>query len=387
MTVLAVFLFSSLRAHAVDVDGLATSREWHGGRSAVLVESGGSTNCELDYIYVSTLVDDETNSLYVLFECRSKNDIADSYRLGAEVYLDGDVVYACRDEKLNRFDENLYSLGSAFSVSEVVRQFICEMRIGIKFGIPDRLEIGLRAYDETGAPSDYYTFTVREPQEKSAETEKTSKETTAKKEKTTAEKKTTEKKETTTKETTEKQTAEKRTEPKTDNKITASAAASSAVSPFTTVKYAPQDIKAAAPSTTAVTETKSAETSSVKETKRKTKEKEKKKTETSETEKTTLSKKAETSSDKIFLTERISENKSAVETTVSAAETELILPESEKGVISMTASGKRAAGIGISSALLASAIAVTAVLGAGKIKKTSKNSEVFKSDKENDEGE
>lgn len=224
-----LFLYATaLSSYAITIDGVDRRIEWAGSSCCCIIDNGDKSNCDVTYATVKTLVDDDDNRLFIMVTCKTKEGAADENLLGAEFFInEADRLFASYDGLSSEFDPYYYSLESVFRYDEETKIICGEICLGIKFGVPETLLLGVRIFDCGGIPSNLYTVTIRnaadslnnddEDDDEKEKSNKTSKSSS----KTKASTLTTTKKVTTTKAVTTKQ---------------------STTAPFTTVEYKPVDL-------------------------------------------------------------------------------------------------------------------------------------------------
>lgn len=158
-----LFLYATaLSSYAITIDGIDGRIEWAGSRNFCIIDNGDESNCDILYASVKTLVDDTDNRLFIMVICKTKEGAADVNLLGAEFYInDVDRIATFFEGSSNAFDPYYYSLESVFKYDEVTKVFCGEICLGIKFGVPETLLLGVRVFDCRGIPSNLYSVTIR----------------------------------------------------------------------------------------------------------------------------------------------------------------------------------------------------------------------------------
>ncbi len=195
---LALFVLSA-SASAVTVDGVLENIEWQGSEPFIVFKSGVPTNCLINFAMMKVKTDSNEQAVYLGFQATQDNThalVADNALAGVRINLKDNEYVVCTQSGISDYDVNAYNMISKIIIGSN-NDFTVEVRIGFKYGIPEKALQGIQIVDGDGSPSNYYNWSVVQTTEATT-TEKatTTKETTTKAPTT--------KKETTTKETTTK---------------------------------------------------------------------------------------------------------------------------------------------------------------------------------------
>jgi len=188
--ILLVLLASCLpviraNAHAVDIDGKINPLEWLDSAEFTVISLADKSNCGVMFTFLNLRADDENNRLYLAFKTELDRFAEADGTFGFELYINGgERIASFYDSALDEYDPELYSLEAAYLLNPNHNQFDAELCVGVKFGLPQTLVLGVRVYDCEGRPSNLYDITVRTAENSgdsaSANEEKTTAEKTTK---------------------------------------------------------------------------------------------------------------------------------------------------------------------------------------------------------------
>lgn len=160
--IVPLFIYLTVvNSRAITIDGIAGRSEWEGSVDFTIVNIGEQSNCDIVFATVKTIIADDENRLYIELSCKAKGEAEDGSLIGAEFCINGgDMLSVFYDEQLNICDQYYYSLESAFIHDKYTKTFCGEICIGIKFGVPQAICLGIRIFDFGGIPSNYYTVMI-----------------------------------------------------------------------------------------------------------------------------------------------------------------------------------------------------------------------------------
>lgn len=179
----------------------------------------GESNSGVNFGLVKTMIDSEESALYLCFMHKDPSLEIDNVNTGVSVSVENsDYFEVSPSVSPNYADTSEYSFNGAVTIDEN-NGATSEIRVGFKFGLPQKINCNVRFVDSSGAFSNLYSFTViNEEYTETTELIITQEEPeTTKKEKTTK-KATTKAKKATTKKSVKK--TEKKTTLRTTEKIT-----------------------------------------------------------------------------------------------------------------------------------------------------------------------
>ena len=168
----------------------------YGDTGTLLASERHDTNCALNYAYMQYVVDIPNYQLYLAFQYNCDDYVPNGGKTGVEITINGLRCAAFfADGTIDAIDPYYFASEHAFSFQdELPSEIRCEIRIGVKYGFDRDTVVGVRFFDCSGEPSNYYEVTVY-----TIPTTTAPKTTTTKAPKTTAEHQTTEVKNTQTK--------------------------------------------------------------------------------------------------------------------------------------------------------------------------------------------
>lgn len=204
---LSVIFAQTVTASGVSIDGLHNGVEWDGATADQLFS--GESNSKVNYALVKTMIEPEESAVYFCFMFIDPSLEPDNTSVGVMLTLnDFDSFTVSAESSPSAYDTSECVFDGALTIDEN-NGATCEIRVGFKQGLPERISATVRFIDSDGAMSNNYSFTVinsyysetteliiteEEPDTAAPET---TKEKTAK-QKTTRKKTTTEKEEKTT---------------------------------------------------------------------------------------------------------------------------------------------------------------------------------------------
>ena len=162
---ISVLMFSlSFSAAAIEIDGDIGKAEWLQSAEYIVIpfDDGAKSNCGITFAFMKAVINEEERRLYLAFKCIDSAFVQGSGVKGTELYVNGEKekTAAYSDSGKNIYDTASHSLGSAFSENAAQGEFYAEIYMGFKFGLPQRILLGVRIVDCNGEPSNYYEFLI-----------------------------------------------------------------------------------------------------------------------------------------------------------------------------------------------------------------------------------
>lgn len=168
-----IFIFSFLfMGFCADfgVDGKLNNAEWDNTKVQMLVASGEESNCGVTFACVRAAIRNDENAVYLGFTAICDELCAESKLCGVSVKIaDSQAMKACADNTPCEYDTDLYSFNSCVVIGEK-SDFVCEVRIGFKMGVPASIPVELRIIDAQGMPSTVYSYMIENDEYSETET-------------------------------------------------------------------------------------------------------------------------------------------------------------------------------------------------------------------------
>lgn len=213
---LCILLSFVIQAFCVSVDGFDNGAEWDGA-SVQLLENGNS-NCKITFAAVKYRVASAENAVYLCFMFTDPDATEFNPFAGVVLSVGSDTFTVTMEASPCADDTAEHSFDAAIT-ADGNHGMTCEVRLGIKAGVPQNVNFSVRFTDTVGELSSIYNFTVTNPDYTVAQTNVyapiPNHEYVYPEEKTTKAKKTTTKKETTIRQTTKKKKPTTTRKPKT----------------------------------------------------------------------------------------------------------------------------------------------------------------------------
>ncbi len=145
-------------AYSVETDGYDSGNEWFGADSRVVLN--GESNCKVNFGIMKWLIDSETNTVYFCIMFKEPELLSDNKNIGISLQVENsDPFYITVNSTPNEIDADKYYFDGAISVDEN-NGATCEIRLGMKYGIPQNINGNVRFYDSEGTPSNIYDFII-----------------------------------------------------------------------------------------------------------------------------------------------------------------------------------------------------------------------------------
>lgn len=207
---LLMLLAFAVSAFSVTVDGIDGGAEWDGAPVKRLFS--GESNCKVNFAAVKAKVASSESAVYLCF--MFKDPDAALFNPAAGVILNvGNDTFTVTMESAPCSDDTADHSFDAAITADQNHGMTCEIRLGVKHGVPKSLDMSVRFIDTAGELSNHYAFTVENTEYSETQpvivappTERPAAPPTEKLTKTTKAKKTTTQRNTTKRQTTRKAT-------------------------------------------------------------------------------------------------------------------------------------------------------------------------------------
>lgn len=210
---LLMLLAFAVSAFSVTVDGIDGGAEWDGAPVKRLLS--GESNCKVNFAAVKAKVASSESAVYLCF--MFKDPDAALFNPAAGVILNvGNDTFTVTMESAPCSDDTADHSFDAAITADQNHGMTCEIRLGVKHGVPKSLDMSVRFIDTAGELSNHYAFTVENTEYSETQpvivappTERPAAPPTEKPAKTTKAKKTTTQRDITEKQTTRKATTKR----------------------------------------------------------------------------------------------------------------------------------------------------------------------------------
>lgn len=208
-----MLLAFAVSAFSVTVDGIDGGAEWDGAPVKRLFS--GESNCKVNFAAVKAKVASSESAVYLCF--MFKDPDAALFNPAAGVILNvGNDTFTVTMESAPCSDDTADHSFDAAITADQNHGMTCEIRLGVKHGVPKSLDMSVRFIDTAGELSNHYAFTVENTEYSETQpvivappTERPAAPPTEKPAKTTKAKKTTTQRDITEKQTTRKATTKR----------------------------------------------------------------------------------------------------------------------------------------------------------------------------------
>ena len=210
---LLMLLAFAVSAFSVTVDGIDGGAEWDGAPVKRLFS--GESNCKVNFAAVKAKVASSESAVYLCF--MFKDPGAALFNPAAGVILNvGNDTFTVTMESAPCSDDTANHSFDAAITADQNHGMTCEIRLGVKHGVPKSLDMSVRFIDTAGELSNRYAFTVENTEYSETQpvivappTERPAAPPTEKPAKTTKAKKTTTQRNTTKRQTTRRATTKR----------------------------------------------------------------------------------------------------------------------------------------------------------------------------------
>lgn len=155
---LIILLNFVMSAFSADIDGFDMGTEWDEAVSYKLVD--GESNCRVNFGVVKAKFDNENNAVFLCFMFIDPSLEQDNMSAGVSISVDYSSSFLLTMSNTpQNSDIDRFSFDGAMSIDSN-NGATCEVRIGFKSGLPQKIECQARFIDSEGEPSSYYNFTL-----------------------------------------------------------------------------------------------------------------------------------------------------------------------------------------------------------------------------------
>lgn len=154
---LLMLLAFAVSAFSVTVDGIDGGAEWDGAPVKRLFS--GESNCKVNFAAVKARVASSESAVYLCF--MFKDPDAALFNPAAGVILNvGNDTFTVTMESAPCSDDTADHSFDAAITADQNHGMTCEIRLGVKHGVPKSLDMSVRFIDTAGELSNHYAFTV-----------------------------------------------------------------------------------------------------------------------------------------------------------------------------------------------------------------------------------
>ncbi len=152
-----IFLFAFVTsAFSANIDGIDSGFEWENATAYKLTD--GESNCGVDFGLVKVKFDTQNNAVFLCFMFIDPALEPENLSTGISVSIENSEPFIMTmASSPQNIDIDKYHIEGAMSVDEN-NGATCELRVGIKAGLPKNLSGSVRFIDANGEPSNYYDF-------------------------------------------------------------------------------------------------------------------------------------------------------------------------------------------------------------------------------------
>lgn len=208
-----MLLAFAVSAFSVTVDGIDGGAEWDGAPVKRLLS--GESNCKVNFAAVKAKVASSESAVYLCFMFKDPDAALFNPAAGVVLNVGNDTFTVTMESAPCSDDTTDHSFDAAITADQN-HGMTCEIRLGVKHGVPKSLDMSVRFIDTAGELSNHYAFTVENTEYSETQpvivappTERPAAPPTEKPAKTTKAKKTTTQRDITEKQTTRKATTKR----------------------------------------------------------------------------------------------------------------------------------------------------------------------------------
>ena len=208
-----MLLAFAVSAFSVTVDGIDGGAEWDGAPVKRLLS--GESNCKVNFAAVKAKVASSESAVYLCFMFKDPDAALLNPAAGVILNVGNDTFTVTMESAPCSDDTADHSFDAAITADQN-HGMTCEIRLGVKHGVPKSLDMSVRFIDTAGELSNHYAFTVENTEYSETQpvivappTERPAAPPTEKPAKTTKAKKTTTQRNTTKRQTTHKATTKR----------------------------------------------------------------------------------------------------------------------------------------------------------------------------------
>lgn len=145
-------------AYSFKTDGYDDGAEWKNTEVKLLVN--GESNCKVNFGLMKWAFDTETNSVFFCIMFKEPELSSDNQNIGVSLQIENsDPFIVSVNSAESNPDTDKFKFEGALTVNES-SGVTCEIRVGIKHGLPSVLNGKIRFYDSDGTLSNVYDFSI-----------------------------------------------------------------------------------------------------------------------------------------------------------------------------------------------------------------------------------
>lgn len=153
-----LLLLLSAAAFSADIDGIDNGAEWDNATAYRLVD--GESNCGVEFGLVKVKFDMENSAFFMCFMFIDPMLEQGNLSVGVSVSIENSEPFVLTmASSPQNTDIDKYNITGAMSIDEN-NGATCEIRVGVKAGLPKTVSGNVRFIDASGEPSNYYAFTL-----------------------------------------------------------------------------------------------------------------------------------------------------------------------------------------------------------------------------------
>lgn len=147
--------FTAAFAESIKIDGTTGNLEWNNFPLISIISTDDISNCDVTYADMRAFVDKKDPALFLCFIVMLKDFTKESAPPAVKITINNQnsIIIKYNVEKKTE-DSNIYSLVS--QCEPISNGFFMEMRIGLKYGLPQKMTLGIQFIDVLGQYSNYY---------------------------------------------------------------------------------------------------------------------------------------------------------------------------------------------------------------------------------------
>lgn len=148
----------SLNALSVNIDGYHNGVEWDGATVNQLFS--GESNSNVNFGLVKTMIDADENALYLCFMFTDPDLEQGNSNVGISLTVGGSDSFDVTASNSPCYsDDSEFLFEGAISIDEN-NGATSEIRVGFKFGLPQKIGANVRFIDSSGSISNVYSFSI-----------------------------------------------------------------------------------------------------------------------------------------------------------------------------------------------------------------------------------
>lgn len=154
---LLMLLAFAVSAFSVAVDGIDGGAEWDGAPVKRLFS--GESNCKVNFAAVKAKVASSESAVYLCFMFKDPDAALFNPAAGVILNVGNDTFKVTMESAPCSDDTADHSFDAAITADQN-HGMTCEIRLGVKHGVPKSLDMSVRFIDTAGELSNHYAFTV-----------------------------------------------------------------------------------------------------------------------------------------------------------------------------------------------------------------------------------